>query len=274
MRIRLAGGIPLLALALGCGGGGGSTPPTDSAQQADGSAPPIDAKVYMDAPTGDFGCLGAALPTTADDPVTIDGTTESLSGLSTVKEPGVLVEAYATGNGTALTSDTSASDGTFSLTVTTGGTPLDGYLKATKSGLLDFYVFPATPIAASISNVPVLLLSSSSLGTVETIASVTPANDPSSVGLVGVVVEDCAGNPVAGATVSLTESSAAVGDMRYMAGSVPSTTATTTDSSGAAFVFNVPTGTATVTAQVAGMTLRTHDITVTGNAVHATIVVP
>jgi len=274
---RLAGGLALaLALTVGCGGGSSSTTPMDAANTnpADGANTPVDAKVVMDAPAGDYACLGAALPTTADDPVAISGTASKLSGLSTTKAAGVLVEAYATGNGTPVTSDTSASDGTFSMSVTTGGTPLDGYLKATLSGELDYYVFPATPIAASIANVPVLMLSASDLDTVETLAGVTPANDPNSVGLVGIVVQDCTGATVAGATVSLTEGGTEVGDKRYAAGQLPSSSATATDSSGAAFIFNVPTGTATVTAQVAGMTLRTHDITITGNAVHATIVVP
>jgi hypothetical protein len=120
----------------------------------------------------------------------------------------------------------------------------------------------------------VLSLSASSLGTIEAIASVTPAANPSTVGLLGLVIQDCMGNPVTGATITVKEGGAEVGDMRYVAGSIPSTTATMTDSKGAAFVFNVPEGTATVSAMVGGMTLRTHTIAIHGGATHATIVAP
>jgi hypothetical protein len=120
----------------------------------------------------------------------------------------------------------------------------------------------------------VLMLSSSSLATVETLASVTAAGNPGTVGLVGVIVHDCNGAAVAGATITLTEGGTEVGDMRYVAGSLPSSTATMTDSNGGAFIFNVPAGTATVSAHVGAMTLRTHSFAVTGGATHATLVVP
>jgi hypothetical protein len=228
----------------------------------------------MDAPAGAFGCLGGALPTTAPDPLAVSGTAKTLNGLSTANAPGVTLGVYLTAGGGALATTTSASDGTFALSVATGGQPVAGYLKATKTGLLDYYLFPGTPLSANVNSAPVLVISSASLGTVETLASVTPATDPNAVGFVGVVVHDCDSKPVAGATISVTQSGGDVGDKRYVVGSVPSTTATMTDTSGSAFVFNVPAGTTTISAMVAGMTLRTHDIKITGNSGHATLVVP
>jgi len=274
MRIKPARlAIVLAAVSIGCGGGNQSSNPDAPPAGAD-AAPTIDAHPSIDAPAGAFSCLGDPLPTTAPDPVTVAGTAKTLNGLSTANADGVLVEAFPTAGGAALDSATTAADGKFSLSLTTGAAPLDAYIKATKSGLLDYYLFPATPLSADVSSAPVLVLSSSSLGTVESLASVTPATDPNTVGLVGVVVQDCDGNSVSGATISVKENGNEVGDMRYVAGSLPSTTATMTDSNGAAFVFNVPAGTATISASVGGMTLRTHSITVSGGATHATIVVP
>ena len=269
--VRLA--IVLAAVSIGCGGGNqGSTP--DAPPAGVDAAPAIDAQPSIDAPAGAFACLGDPLPTTAPDPVTVAGTAKTLNGLSTSNADGVLVAAFPSGGSTAIDSATTPTDGTFSLSLATGAAPLDAYIKATKSGLLDYYLFPATPLTADVSDAPVLVLSQSSLGTVESLASVTPAGDPNSVGLVAVVVQDCDGSSVAGATISVKESNADVGDLRYVSGSIPSTTATATDSSGAAFVFNVPAGTATISATVGGMTLRTHSIPVSGGATHATIVVP
>ena len=271
MRVQFSSPVlALVTLAAGCGGGG-------SNPQADGSIDSpkvVDAPQVLDAPAGRFDCLGAALPTTAPDPLTIAGTAKTLNGLSTANAAGVLVEAYRTGTATAVTSVTSGADGKFSLSVTSAGTPLTGYVKATKAGLLDYYLFPGAPIAVAIPDAPVLVLSAASLSTVETLASVTPAANPNSVGLVAVAIQDCDGAAVPGATISVQENGAEVGDKRYVAGSLPSTTATVTDAKGAAFVFNVPVGTVTVTAHVGGMTLRTHSFPVVGGASHATIVVP
>src|SRR5262245_64688298 len=76
-------------------------------------APP-DAKVWMDAPPGpmyDLSCLGGTPPTTAADPITIGGSTQSLSMGGAMAVANVDVAVFKNGVTNALATVTSDAAG-------------------------------------------------------------------------------------------------------------------------------------------------------------------
>ena len=82
---------------------------------------------------------------------------------------------------------------------------------------------------------------------------------------------DCAGTPIEGASVTFAP---APGTMAYLAGMLPSTTATATDVSGVAFGFNATAGDATVSASYMGVPLESHGFEVVGDALSLTVIHP
>jgi hypothetical protein len=79
---------------------------------------------------------------------------------------------------------------------------------------------------------------------------------PAGKAVLAVHVVDCDGNSVAGATIATNPA----GLVRYIAGTAPSTTATVTDSTGQAFIFNVPAEPVVVSANLGASVLRAHTI--------------
>jgi hypothetical protein len=179
---------------------------------------------------------------------------------------GVQLDAFRTGNATSLATATSATDGTYSLTVATGGMPVDGYLRATKATYLDEYAYPPAPLVAN-STQSLLLLTSSEFALVGNAAGVMPA---SGNGFILVAVSDCNGTAVAGATVSTTPA----GTVRYASGGVPSSSATATSTDGLAFVFNVAAGDVIVRADSGSKTLRAHTVNARADAITITAIAP
>jgi hypothetical protein len=99
-------------------------------------------------------------------------------------------------------------------------------------------------------------------------------------GMIGILVTDCLGNPLQGATVSAANGGGPVGDQPiYNAGGTPSGMATVTDVDGIGIITNIPAGTTTIDAQFQGYNMREHvvQIRVAGapdNALTTTIVIP
>src|SRR5262245_38418254 len=108
---------------------------SDSKGGDDGDdAPPIDAKI--DAPPA---------------PAMITITGMALERIATGTRPVVnaTIAGYRNSDeATAVAMTTTDPQGMFTLRVTTGGEALDGYLKATATGLKDTYLYPPAPIAA------------------------------------------------------------------------------------------------------------------------------
>lgn len=216
-------------------------------------------------PTGSFDCLGDPLPTTAANPITVSG--QALAGAFS---PGpltdALVTAFATGTAESLAVDTSDAGGLYLLTVATGGVPLNGYVRVQKGGYITTYGYPAVPLVASaIQNV--LVPTSGEIDLLEFAADVTQA---AGNGFIGVVVVDCAGDPIQGATVSTNGG----GTVRYNSGSTPSPSATSTAADGVAYVFNVTPGDVIVSATGGGHVLRAHTVNARADAVTLTEVMP
>ncbi len=205
------------------------------------------------------------------DPMTVvvTGTaTERSSGGSDPVE-GVLIEAYANNDeATVVTSAMTDAQGNYTLTITAAGA-LDGYLKATKAGLLDTYLYPPGPLTENFDGASVNMLSS---GTFDLLANLLcRANQESSMGTVAVLVNDASDNPVAGATVA---SSPAATKTCYDApnGGLPSSSATATSESGIGYLFNV-TGEVTVSAMGSG-TFQSHGVKARAGAFTTTLVRP
>ena len=239
--------ITFLGAMTACGG---------SSSHPDASA--ADAHVGPDAPPPDattpFGCLGLPLPTTAPATVTVSGKTEEIKNLATQGLGGVAVKAFKSSGGAAIASLTSGTDGTYAISIPTGGTPLDGYVMGHhdpvgSSTYLDTYLYPPHALVGDSDQGVILMLTSDTLGLLTGVAGVT--QDPAK-GMIGMVVADCNGMPLAGAKVT-TEP---MGTVVYDSGSLPSSSATMTDTDGRAYVFNVTAGSVVVHAKVGSMDLR------------------
>jgi len=214
-------------------------------------------------PDARFACIDDTLPSTAPGTINVTGQTKG-NAISPTALGGVEILA-STGSDT-LAADTSNTPGFYALTIATGGTPVSGFLKLTKSGYLAAYAYPSRPLAADAVN-NVLLLTSSEFSFLAALVGVTPvAGD----GFIGVVVKDCQGNPISGATVTTTPA----GTYRYNSGSTPSSTATSTAADGVAYVANVTAGNVTVQANAGGHALRQHIVNARADAITLTEIQP
>ena len=209
------------------------------------------------------------MATSAPSTITISGQTVTVSGSSTTPLGGVSVAAFVGSSSTAAATTTSNGSGDYSLNVSTGGAPVAAYLRGRTSGDLDMYLYPAIPVYKDSPNVPLVMVTQADLDFLAVSASVSQS---SSKGFVTVVVVDCLGNEVSGATVSVSPSSGTT--IRYLSGGQPSTSASSTDSTGSALIFNAPTGSVTIGANAGGMTLRAHAINVRSDTITATVVQP
>lgn len=215
-------------------------------------------------PADGFGCVDDPLPTTAPGLVTVNGMIREALAPNPVSS--AIVTAFRVGTTDSIAIDTSATNGDYAVSITTGGTPVNGYLRVRKSGKLDTYAYPARPLAGNLTT-NVLMPTQSELDFLALAVSITQS---ASNGFIGVVVKDCFGATVAGATVSTTPA----GTVKYNSGGAPSGSATSTSTDGVAYVFNVPAGDVTVKATGGGETLRQHVVTARAGTVTLTEIQP
>jgi len=216
-------------------------------------------------PPAGFGCLGAPLPTAAPALVAVNGQIRA-NALTPNALSGAIVTALRVGATDTLAVDTSDTPGMYSVSITTGGTPVNGYLKVTHSGQLDTYAYPAVPLADNLTT-NVLMPTSDELALLGAAVGVTQA---AGNGFIGVIVKDCLGATVAGATVSTTPAST----VKYNSSSTPSANATSTSSDGIAYVFNVAPGDVTVRASASGFQLHQHVVNARAGTVTLTEIQP
>lgn len=270
-------------VAFGCGssdtGAGGSGTGTTTATGATGATGQTGATGATGTGTGNtsststggtggaFGCSGQPLPTTAPAMVKLAGVTQTAGLMGTKPVASALVEVFQGTNTTPVTSTMSDAQGNYSVMVSTGGVPVDGYARGTAPTYMTTYLYPAGPIAADITNGTVLLVTPGTFNLLETFASATQMQGN---GWIGVVVSDCDGNPLAGATVTTNPA----GTVRYNGGGIPSNTAMMTDADGVAYVFNVPAGDVTVQGTVQGHTLREHGVLARADVLTTTVLQP
>jgi hypothetical protein len=225
------------------------TAPADAAADAAPDAPP----------SYDFSCYGAEEPTTADVIITI-------SGVVTVgQDPtqGASVAVYQTGIMSALNALTTGANGEFSGNIDTEAMPFDGYLEAQYGHTVGSdvvyeritYVYPAEKLTTNVSNVQVPILDAQSQQAIETISGHT--QDDTNSGLLVVAVTDCGATPqpLAGATLSVTQGGNAVGEVFDPSVLDPQL-------AGTFIVFNVPDGATEVAGSYGGMTFPAHTVQV------------
>jgi len=216
-------------------------------------------------PTPGFECLGQPLPTTAPATISVSGRiTQNFISQTALR--GAYIFAFRTGATDTLAADTSDTPGNYEVSFATGGTPVNGYLRVTDSTHLTTYAYPAVPLARTDTQ-NVFMATANEFSFLAAAAGITPvAGD----GFIGVVVRNCAGDPVANATVS----SSPAGEVRYNAGGAPSSSATVTGSDGVAYIANVAAGNVTVQATASGHTLRQHVVNARANAITLTEIQP
>jgi len=235
----------LYLLLAACGGGGGS--------KTDGST---DTMVFHDAPPN--------VPAM----ITISGTTKEVTGLGQMNPlAGVVVEAHKASDDSLVTMTTSDAQGNYSLTITTNGVPVDGYLKATKATYADTYLFPPAPLIANFSMGSVNCLMPSTIDSLYAIAGVAGGH-VAGMGTVALEVFDAAGMPVTGATISSTPA------YTYRYGNPPLNSNTSTQADGIAAVLNAAPGSVSLSATKTGTTFHSHSVKVFANAFTTTIIQP
>ena len=223
--------------------------------QSDAPAPK-DAPVFLD------GFVFMDAPSNVPAMITVSGNASSQGLNSTTPVAGATVGVYRESADTSpLATATTDAMGNFTMTVPTGGQPIDGFIKSTATNYLDTYAYPSGAIVANLSGININEITSGNLGLLELYAGVT---QDSSKGVIALEVDDGMGSPVAGATVV---SVAASNPYRYddPSNGLPSSSATATSSDGVAYMFNVP-GEVAIGAMKTGATFKSHRLNARGNA--------
>jgi hypothetical protein len=224
--MRIVGALVLIA-ACGSSNNGGNV---------DAPPPPVDSKIFMDAPPN--------VPAT----ITVSGVATEDGQNSSTPLAGVAVELLKTSDDSSLGSATSAADGSYSITVQTNGLVVDAYLHGSASGYVDNFAYPTAPLQADATIGPSMVTTTnfSLLGGV--------AGQSPNLGFIAVEILDGSGNPVEGATIS---SNPASGKYNYNSGGIPTgTTATASDGQG--YFVNVPAGAITISAAKSGIAFKSH----------------
>jgi len=235
--------LPCLLMLAACGGGGGGN-------NNDGMTPDTT-------------------PTT----FTISGTATSRGATGSAPEAGVTIAAYANSDeNTALAMATTDASGTFSLTITSSGSALNGFLKATKSGFTTSYLYPPRPVTSDLAMVPMNMLTTNNFMFLHTIAQVSRTPNTGVIGMLVLSGAELTSAPVAGATIS---SSPASMPYRYNGSNgLPNSSATSTTADGLAYAFNAPVGAITVSAAKSGSTFQPTMLNVHADALTQTIITP
>ena len=212
--------------------------------------------------------------TTADAPpaaqtITISGTASQRSTSGSVPVEGATVAAYAnTDETTPLAMTTTDASGNYTLTIDTHGVAVEGYLKATMSGLVDTYWYASAPLTADYTDAGLNMIAPQTLDLLAN--SLCRANQDTAKGMIAVEVRDAANTPVEGATFSSTPASSLY---CYDSGGFPSSSATATDPDGIGYLFNL-TGNVTISASKSGTTFKTTTVKARGGALTTTLVEP
>jgi hypothetical protein len=278
MRTTLWLGVLLSSSALVACGGGDSDPDAPPTVDSPPGAP--DARVDADPNAPDaspeFACNGVPIPTTGAATLTITGDMAALSASGSTPVEGADIEGYINGNNTPVATTTSMTAGAYTITINNPGTaPVDGYLKAASAGNLTVFLHPPTPIYTDIPMAPLRTLPTSLVDVFYALAQVTPM---AGRGVIAVVVTDCLGNPLTGATVT----SDPAGDVRYNgANGLPTGPggASSTAADGVAFIANLPVGTVSVDADYNGVDMRAHSFLIRAidgadDAINTTTIIP
>ncbi len=220
---------------------------SDAASGHDGAGPPVDG-----AGSGPFACFGQPLPTTAPPTITVSGTVTEITAVASEPLSGAMLEVHPVPSGNAVANGFSDASGSYSMSVQTGGKPFNGFVVANGSGDLPVSVFPSRPFDSNTELAVTMITQQTLMLAGETVGISIVSTDTQ----FAIVIVDCDGTPLAGATLT-----SASGTVRYGSGGLPSQSALSTDTTGEVFVFNVVPGDFTVSGLAAnGDPLRSHTV--------------
>jgi len=233
----------LCCFVLGCGGGGGD----------DGGGGSADAAPQV--------------PAT----ITIMGVAAEKSATGTTPKANVMVGAYRNSDpNTPVVTAMSDASGNYTLAIPTNGMPIDGYVKATLTGLIDTYLYPPRPLVADFSGASIFMITT---GTRDALSGALCGNaQMDSNGAVAVLVEDTAAMPIAGASISSMPAA-----MKYCyngTSGLPDKNATGTAADGIGYMLNVTAGEVTVNASKSGQTFFSHKVNARAGALTTTLIQP
>ncbi|MBI5485994.1 MAG: hypothetical protein HY905_01540 [Deltaproteobacteria bacterium] len=215
-------------------------------------------------PPPDWSCLGSVTWATPTE-TSLDMTGTVLDYVTDAPIEGATVKVCARSDAacaTPLDEGTTDALGQVTLTVPLGTTGFDGYFDVSATGyvtVLRYTVEPITEMPPEAGRI-VSMADTTTFAMLAAAAGVTP--DPTRGHLV-ISALDC--NPTYAAGVSLEVDTADVSSTAvYMIGGLPSTSATETDSSGAAGFINLPAGAATISTTLVstGEAIASTDITI------------
>ena len=237
----------LLALLVACGGG--RSKDIDALIIIPDAAP--DAPPDAFEPVFDFTCMGNAEPTTAAANVTVSGFASEVvvSGMQpTIQAAHSAAISICNASSVAcdgqdvLDTQTTPANGCPAMgcpftsdAVATGGTPLDVYVKVSKSTNWTSYIYPAAPITANVMNVPAAMFSQTIIGF---LGILNIPQDPGN-GIILVALTDCTNAPITDTeniVVEAKQGGQAVGSAPYDASTFSPQLA------GTFAIFNVPAG--------------------------------
>jgi hypothetical protein len=219
---------------------------------------------------GGGGGGGSADAATAPAMITISGTATKREGTSSSPAAGVMVGAYKNSDpATAVATATTDAAGMYSMMITTGGTAVDGYLKATLTGFLDTYLYPPKPLSENFDRASLNIVNQSTLDLLS--GTLCGTLQEGTKGLVAVLVVDAANAPVAGATIT---GAPAPAKYCYNSGGFPNKNATMTDTDGIAYMINLPPGEVTVSATKSGTTFVSHKVNARAGTLTTTPIQP
>jgi hypothetical protein len=213
----------------------------------------------------------------APDPLRISGTTIEYKNFQNGYDPVSQVALAARDPiGNLIAQATSDAAGTYALVIATGGVPTEAIVTASMTGYFDTIVATDVPYASntagtgaavwSLGDVP--LWKSASMGVIYSSAGFTR---DATAGTLNVAVRDCAGNPIAGVTVTIDPPpSTPSGGIRYQgADGMASTTLMATDSTfGNVLAFNAIAGATRITASKPGVAFGEANVVVDPGSVN------
>lgn len=268
---RVEGGMKLAASILVLAGCGSTPAALDAAPGGD--APAIDTAIAQpmdaspDAPGADLGCLGLPPPTTAPDPLMVEGTLFAVEHYEVTPVAAATVVLLRHGTNAVIAQTTTAADGAFAMTVTSGGVPVDGYFTVAAAGYRATRVEPGDPLSGGEN---VLMLVADDVELARWYAAANTTFTPGAATLVTASV-DCSRDTLDGSTITVAPSPGTVTyydapGKKWDVGLAASTNG-----------FSLVTGaasTVTATARLGSTALPPHSITVPANALTIALLTP
>jgi hypothetical protein len=150
--------------------------------------------------SGDPTSCGAPLPTSAPATIDISGTVTALTSGGAMSPAGITVALVDADPSAPRASAITDANGAFTIVAPSGGAPIDGYLHLSGPGFVDGYDYPAVPYAKD-TTATLIATDASWYASIAGLGA-TP-QDPSKAYLF-VRTLDCAGQPLAGATITVT----------------------------------------------------------------------